>query len=186
MQTSSKVRKRKVKYTVKAASYILVEIEKGRTLTKICKEDGLPTHRTVHNWVREDINGFALQYKQARETQLNFFIDQMHDIADMPPPVPPEFVLNEKGKEIPLRDGDRKLWVNAENMRRRLKVDAIKFQAGKLAGVMGYNDAKGITVVGDTINILNYAVAPKGDVPEMDSGVVVKEVNFIETTEEVK
>ena len=103
------LRKRKVKYTSKAASYILIEIEKGRTLTTICKEDGLPTHRTVHNWVREDINGFALRYKQARETQLNFFIDQMHDIADMPPPVAPEEVKNDKGIMIPLKDGEPEL-----------------------------------------------------------------------------
>ena len=170
-------RKRSVGYTKKRGDYILKELEKGRTLTHILKEEDLPTYSTVCKWVRED-DDFGRKYKIARESQLNLWVDQMMDIADLPPPVPPDFVENDKGEQIPLKDGDRKLWVNAENMRRRLKVDTIKFQAGKLAGVMGYND-KAIQVVGDTINILNYAVAPPDTHDTVD--IEVKEVNFIDT-----
>lgn len=147
----------------------------------------MPSYRAVQGWIRDDKDGFTAQHKQARETQLNYFIDQMHDIADAPPPVAPDEVENAKGEMIPLEGADRKLWVNAEIQRRRLKVDTIKFQAGKLAGVMGYNAEKGITVVGDTINILNYAVAPQDTVDDTTVDVEVKEVNYIDVpTEETK
>ena len=175
-------RKKGVTYTKKIADYILTEIEKGRSLTSICKEDNVPTYRSVQQWVRDDKNDFTRLYKQARETQLNLYIDQMHDIADAPPPVPPEFVKNDKGEMVPLAGADRKLWVNAEVQRRRLKIDTIKFIAGKLAGVMGYNNEKSIQVVGDTINILNYAVAPPSTEDTVD--VEVAEVNFLEVPSE--
>ena len=175
-------RKKGVKYTKKIADYILGEIEKGRSLTSICREENIPTYRSVQQWVRDDKKDFAQGYKQARETQLNYFIDQMHDIADAPPPVPPEFVENMKGEMVPLEGADRKLWVNAEVQRRRLKVDTIKFQAGKLAGVMNYNNGKAIQVVGDTVNILNYAVAPSATNDDTID-IEVKEVNFLEVTE---
>jgi hypothetical protein len=168
-------RKRNVGYTKKRAEFILRELEKGRTLTRICTEDDLPTYSTVQKWIRDDVEEFAAAYKQARETQLNLWIDQMNDIADLPPPVPPDFVKNEKGEDVPLKDGDRKLWVNAENQRRRLKVDTIKFQAGKLAGVMGYNTQTGVQVQGDVINILNYSTEAPIDVTE------ISEVKFIDT-----
>jgi len=174
-------RRKTVKHTKKIAEYILGEIEKGRSLTSICKEETVPSYRAVQQWVRDDKYDFAAAYKQARETQLNLFIDQMHDIADAPPPVPPEFVKNEKGEMIPLKDMDRKLWVNAEVQRRRLKIDTIKFIAGKLAGVMNYNNDKAIQVVGDTINILNYAVAPP-ESKEDPVDIQVNEVNYIDVT----
>jgi hypothetical protein len=170
-----------VVYSDKLATYVLGEIEKGRTLTSICREEGVPSHATIHKWVRDDYKGFGAKYQTSRETQLNYFIDQMHDIADAPPPVPPEFVRNDKGEMEKLEGTDRKLWVNAENQRRRLKVDAIKFQTAKLAGVMGHNLEKGITVQGDTINIINYATAPTDTIDIDAPEVKVKEVNFINT-----
>jgi hypothetical protein len=50
-------RSRMIHYTKKLANYICGEIEKGRTLTSICKEEGVPTYSTVHKWVREDEEG---------------------------------------------------------------------------------------------------------------------------------
>jgi len=182
-------RARLIKYSKKLGDYILGEIEKGRTLTAICREEGIPSHATVHKWVREDAKGtkwegFGDAYKTARETQLNYFIDQMHDIADQPPPVPPQFVRQEDGQMTELKGDERKLWVNAENMRRRLKVDAIKFQAGKLAGVMGYNLDKGIVVTGDVVNILNYSTIEALPHQKLPTEKEVKVVNFIEVKNE--
>jgi hypothetical protein len=130
----------------------------------------------------KDWYGFRDMYNTTRQIQLNFFIDQMHDIADAPPPVPPQFVKDEKGKFIPLEGTDRKLWVNAENQRRRLKVDAIKFQTAKLAGALGHELEKGITVQGDTINILNYATNAPIDVETIEPPKLVetRTVSFLE------
>jgi len=180
-----------IKYSKKLADYVCGEIEKGRTLTSICKEEGVPSHATIHKWVKESDCGeavgkewenFGPKYKSARETQINHLIDQMHDIADAPPPVPPQKVRDENGNMIPLEGTDRKLWVNAENQRRRLKVDAIKFHTAKLAGVMGHNLEKGVMVQGDTINIINYSTDQPLDFQKKPSNIEVKEVGFIDTS----
>jgi hypothetical protein len=171
-----KKRARAIKPTKKIKNYVCEQIEMGRSLTDICKEEGLPAHRTIHKWVRDD-EEFALDYRQARETQMNYLIDVMNDIADLPPPVPPAEVKNEHGKMVPLEGTERKLWVNAVIQQRRLKIDTIKFQAAKLAGVLGANTQAGVMVVGDTVNILNYSTPDEG-LP----GPEVKAANFIETT----
>ena len=173
-------RAKMVKHSEKLVSYVLGEIAKGRTLTSICKEEGIPAHSTIHEWVREDYKGFGAKYQVARETQLNYFIDQMHDIADAPPPIAPEYVTDDSGKRMKLEGTDRKLWCNAETQRRRLKVDAIKFQTAKIAGVMGHNLEKGIVVQGDTINIINYATAPDNAIDIKAVEADIKTVNFLE------
>ena len=175
--------KKKVKPTKKLLRYICDELEKGKTLTDICTGDEMPAHRTVHKWVRED-DEFAKDYRQARETQMNFWIDQMNHIADMPPPIAPSEVKNDQGEMVTLSDGEKKLWVNAEVQRRRLKVDTIKFQSAKIAGTMGYHQQTGVTVVGDTINIVNYATQPEEAPIDVGPANEVKVVNFIDTTEE--
>ena len=181
-----KQRRARLKYTEKAAKYILTELEKGRTLTSICKEEDLPAYRTIQQWVTDDKEGFKERYDQARLHQVNMFIDKMHDIADLPPPVPPEFVKNEHGDMIPLEGTDRKLWVNAENQRRRLQVDTIKFTAAKLVGAMNAKMERGVTIQGDTINIMNYSTPQQlmeSDIQGYPDDIEVKQVNFIETTE---
>ncbi len=173
---------RGTKMTKKLTGYICEQLEKGRTLTDICREDGMPQYRTVLKWVRED-EEFCEQYRISRESQMSYWVDEMNDIADMPPPIAPDEAKNAKGETVILSDSDKKLWVNAENQRRRLKVDAIKFLSAKIAGTFNYHQNTGVTVQGDTINIINYASAPPPDTDSIDIEANVKEVNFIDTTE---
>ena len=53
-------------YTAEIAEHILGELRRGRGLSIICGEPGMPAIRTVTGWVRSDRDGFAARYSQAR------------------------------------------------------------------------------------------------------------------------
>ncbi len=151
----------RVKYSKEIAEKLLKEMEKGRTLSEICKNDkGMPTYASVQYWIRKGTHGFDKEYKKSREIQIQLWIDQMVDLAEEPPPTAPDTIEDRN---------ERKLWVNAENQRRRLKIDTLKFIAAKLAPNLGYGEHHGLNVQGETVNIINYAV-PKGEeIPPIDT-----------------
>jgi uncharacterized protein (UPF0147 family) len=55
-------------YTAETAERILGELAAGRSLHDICRDDGMPHQDTVLNWVRQDREGFAARYRQARQS----------------------------------------------------------------------------------------------------------------------
>ena len=73
-------------YTDKVGKYICQEIMKGRTITSICKEEGMPCLPTVFNWLNKLNNAynedFLKSYSQAREIQAEVMADEIKDIAD--------------------------------------------------------------------------------------------------------
>jgi hypothetical protein len=54
-------------YTAEIADYILGELRAGRALLDICRDEGMPSPDTVQKWVRQNCDGFAGRYRQARE-----------------------------------------------------------------------------------------------------------------------
>jgi hypothetical protein len=54
-------------YTAEIAERILDALVNGRSLSALCKDQGMPPPSTVLDWVREDREGFAARYQQARE-----------------------------------------------------------------------------------------------------------------------
>jgi hypothetical protein len=54
-------------YTAEIAEHILRELRAGRSLQDICLEDVMPHRDTVASWIRQDREGFAARYRQARE-----------------------------------------------------------------------------------------------------------------------
>jgi hypothetical protein len=69
-------------YTAELADRLLDELAEGRTLTNVCDDPGMPSRSTVRLWVREDREGFAVRYSQAREFGYHMWIDDIIDIAD--------------------------------------------------------------------------------------------------------
>jgi hypothetical protein len=69
-------------YTADLAQRLLLQLGCGRTLTDVCRDDGMPCHATVRNWVLDDREGFAKRYFAARRFGLHAVIDDMTDIAD--------------------------------------------------------------------------------------------------------
>ncbi len=54
-------------YTAEIADHILGELRAGRSLHDICRDEGMPHHDTITNWVKQDREGFAARYRQARQ-----------------------------------------------------------------------------------------------------------------------
>jgi hypothetical protein len=56
------------RYTAELAERVLHQLRAGRSLRLLCREPGMPSARTVLNWVNDDHHGFAEAYRRARET----------------------------------------------------------------------------------------------------------------------
>jgi hypothetical protein len=69
-------------YTAELAEYILEELADGRTLSDVCRDNGMPSRATVRLWVRLDREGFARRYKEARAFGYESMSDAIIDISD--------------------------------------------------------------------------------------------------------
>lgn len=113
----------KTTFTQEVADAILDAIADGRSLRSICADDDMPATSTVCKWLTQ-FPAFAEQYARAREAQADALFDEVLEIAD-----------NGRNDWM-LRHGDEDAgWVaNGEHLQRsRLRVDARKWMAGKLA-----------------------------------------------------
>jgi hypothetical protein len=65
------------------ATDICRRLADGENLRAICRDDGMPSERTVRTWALED-ETFAPQYARARAIGYSTLFDQMLEIADTP------------------------------------------------------------------------------------------------------
>ena len=106
-------------YTQEKADYICRELAEGRSLRKICEDEGMPSAGTVCRWLTES-ETFQQQYARAREAQADALFEQILDIAD-------------DGKNDTTIDDDGNIRTDHDVIARsRLRVDARKWMAGKL------------------------------------------------------
>jgi hypothetical protein len=110
-------------YTPELADLICERLADGESLRAICSEDAMPAKSTVFKWLCENPD-FSDQYARARETQADSLFDDILTIADTP-------VIGEKTKTHP--DGSVEVQTGDMIEHRRLRVDARKWMAGKLA-----------------------------------------------------
>jgi hypothetical protein len=54
-------------YTAELAERILNQVQTGRALLSVCRDDGIPAYNTVYGWVLRDVEGFAARYARARD-----------------------------------------------------------------------------------------------------------------------
>jgi hypothetical protein len=69
-------------HTAGIAEQILRQLTAGRSLRAVCQDHGMPSRRTVMQWVSDDRQGFAARYRQAREFGFHALADQILKIAD--------------------------------------------------------------------------------------------------------
>jgi len=114
-------------FTDEIADAICAELADGRSLRSICLADDMPDQRTVHRWLSDDRHeDFRQQYVRARESQADAIFDEILDIADNSTNDWMER-HGDQGENIGWRE-------NGEAMQRaKLRVDARKWMAGKLA-----------------------------------------------------
>jgi terminase small subunit-like protein len=56
----------------------------GESLRAICRTPGFPSEGTVRGWAVRDHDGFGQRYRAARSLLVEFWADQILDIADEP------------------------------------------------------------------------------------------------------
>ena len=69
-------------YTPEIADLICQRMTEGESLRSICRDPGMPTEGTVRGWAVRDHDGFGARYHAARQLLLEYWADQIVDIAD--------------------------------------------------------------------------------------------------------
>lgn len=62
--------------------YVCSELEKGRSLGSVCREQGMPNSATFMQWVDDDPGHLGRQYALAREAGYRKLADEIIEIAD--------------------------------------------------------------------------------------------------------
>jgi hypothetical protein len=66
----------------------------GESLRAICRGPGMPSEGTVRGWAVRDFDGFSERYRAARSLLMDYWADQIVDIAD-------ESELDPRDRQIP-------------------------------------------------------------------------------------
>lgn len=69
-------------FTSELADRICAELETGRTLIDVCRDEGMPVESAVRKWAAEDRDGFYAKYARAREVGYHRLADELIEIAD--------------------------------------------------------------------------------------------------------
>lgn len=109
-------------YNQELADLICERIADGESLRRICSDDDMPNRATVFRWLAKD-KDFSDQYTHAREEQIEAKVDEINEIAD-----------NGANDWMEVNEsGNMGYKLNGEAIQRsRLRIDVIKWQAGKL------------------------------------------------------
>ena len=60
---------------------LVAEIQTGRSLRQVCKDEGMPDFRTVQRWIVSD-GSFAVKYARARMAQADTLFDRMEEVEE--------------------------------------------------------------------------------------------------------
>jgi len=118
-------------------NYVCLEIEKGRALRNILKDDNMPSTSTFYQWLDSNEEK-AKQYARATQVRADIIFDEIIDIADD-------------------SSGDRKVVEHGEVMdgeyvaRSRIRIDTRKWVLSKL-NPKKYGDKTDITSGGEKIS----------------------------------
>jgi len=118
---------RPTEYSPELADTICTRLAAGESLRKICNDEAMPNKSTVLRWLaKDDHREFRDQYGRARELQADFLADEILEIAD--DASRDKKLVGGEGDEPPVEVVDHE-----QIQRSRLRVDARKWYAGKVA-----------------------------------------------------
>jgi len=100
-------------------NYICKEIEEGRALRNVLKDEGMPDSNTFYVWIDADKTKLE-QYARATETRADNIFEEILQIAD-----------DQEDDVYVDEDGNEKTNHNVIN-RSRLRVDSRKWMVGKM------------------------------------------------------
>lgn len=118
------------RYTRQLADDICEQLAEGRSLRSICADKKMPNRSTVFRWLADN-EKFRDQYARAREEQADVFFEEIIEIAD-------EECTTVRADKHSTSDDDGEgntlvVFDTTAVMRNRLRVDARKWAAAKLA-----------------------------------------------------
>lgn len=116
-------------FTQETVEIICHRLALGESLRTICKDDDMPASSTVFLWLANH-QEFSEQYARARDAQADHYAQEIIDISD-----DGTNDWMERQSEAEKGAGVNTGWVlNGEHVQRsRLRIDARKWYAGKLA-----------------------------------------------------
>lgn len=84
-ETTKKKRGRPAVYTDELAVKICTKIADGQSLRNICKDEKMPTRRTIYLWLLDERKKIFLhQYNIANDIRAENMFDSLIEIADLP------------------------------------------------------------------------------------------------------
>jgi hypothetical protein len=112
-------------YTQAIADEVCERMANGESLREICRSDHIPHEATVRTWSTDDREGFATQYARAREALMEYWADEIIDIADDG---------TNDWMQRKAQDGSVAKVLDAEHVQRsRVRIDSRKWLMSKLA-----------------------------------------------------
>lgn len=118
-------------------NYVCQEIEKGRSLRSVLREDKMPSSSTFFNWFKDD-EAKTKQYAYAVEQRAEMIFEDILSIADKSDE---DIIIDENGIEQTNHDV-----IN----RSRIRIDARKWMLGKM-NPRRYSDKLDLTSGGEKI-----------------------------------
>jgi len=111
-------------FTPAIAEEICERLSEGESLRSICRDERMPSERTVRGWVIEDRDGFSTQYARAREAQAHSMAEELLEISDDG---------SNDWMERRKQDGSVETVLDAEHVQRsRLRADTRKWLLSKM------------------------------------------------------
>ena len=121
----------------KIFNYVCSEIEKGRSLRNVLKDDGMPSTSTFYEWLDND-DVKSKQYARATSVRADIIFDDILSIAD------------ENTNDTYINDNGIEVVNNDVIQRSRLRIDSRKWVLSKL-NPKKYGDKTDITSGGEKI-----------------------------------
>lgn len=158
--------KKSIKYSKALAQRILSQIESGKNLREICRQDGYPTPRAVHLWRHKDIHTigdktFGEVFLVSESIRISNRVEQVLEAADEDGYT---YLTKKLGRE------PSQLEVRSDEARRRRQIDTIKFLVAREISAQ----TKRVEVAhtgqidsGMTVNVLSYNAAEEGSVIDL-------------------
>ena len=146
---------RPTSFTNKLGLEICKRIAQGETVRNICRDEKMPSAKSIYNWLLdEDKKEFLQQYNEAKNVQAELMFEELLEIAD---DGTNDFVKKE------IADGVEVEQLNSEHIQRsRLRVDTRKWYLSKVLPKK-YGDKLDMTSGGDKIQGNTIVLADFGD-----------------------
>ena len=150
-------RKKSITFSRDACDIILEELCKGVTLREICERDDVPCYSTVLRWVRDDVGGFAAEYRVADGLKYVAWEDECIAIAD-----------DSRNDFIDRLDknGDLVSVLNAEHIQRsKVRIDIrSRFMKARRPDLYGDRTEVKVTTPGESAEEKEYSMAERARV----------------------